>query len=404
MRYSHSRIESYKSCPKKFYFQYIEKPEIEEKKGIEGFLGSMVHKALEKLYTDLKFTKLDSLEEILEYYEKVWEENFDLTIEIIRQDYTKEHYKQMGKRFLTDYYNKYQPFDTGKTLGLEMEITLRFLDDYGTAFDLIGYIDRLTMINEEHFEIHDYKTNAHTKTQEEVDKDKQLALYTIAIKKMYPTVKRVDLVWHFLESGLEMRSSRTDKDLEELEKEVVKAMQEIERKQITNDFPTKESALCDWCSFKEICPAKSHAFKLKKLPANEYLKDDGVKLVQEYLKLTKEKKEVLEKIDTELEKLKEALVVYSKNNNSERIYGSDGNSILVKEYENFSIPEKDSRERQDFEKLLKESGTWEMIAEVNSFNFSKAVNDGLFSQDFLKKLGPMITKGKTTRLYPSSKK
>ncbi|HOZ35697.1 MAG TPA: PD-(D/E)XK nuclease family protein [archaeon] len=404
MRYSHSRIETYKSCPKKFYFQYIEKPDIEEKKGIEAFLGSMVHLALEKLYKDLKFTKLNSLEEILEYYSEEWEKNFDLTIEIVRLDYTAEHYKEMGKRFLTDYYEKYHPFDSGKTLGLEMEITLRFIDDYGTPFDLIGYIDRLTMINEEHFEIHDYKTNNSLKTQEEVDKDKQLALYTIAIKKMYPTVKRVDLVWHFLAFNIELRSSRSDKDLEELEKEVVKAIQEIERKQITNDFPTKESALCDWCAFKEICPVKSHSFKLSKLPVNEYLNDDGVKLVEEYLKLTKEKKEVLDKLDPELEKLKEALVAYSKTNNSERVYGPEGNSILVKEYENYSLPEKDSRQRQDFEKLLKESGTWEMIAEVNSFNFSKAVTSGLFSKDFLKRLEPLISKGKTTRLYPSSKK
>ena len=221
---------------------------------------------------------------------------------------------------------------------------------------------------------------------------------------MYPTVKRVDLVWHFLAFNIELRSSRTDKDLEELEKEVVRAIQEIERKQITNDFPTKESALCDWCAFKEICPVKSHAFKLKQLSPNEYLNDDGVKLVTEYLKLTKEKKEVLDKLDPELEKLKEALIIYSKNNNSERVYGPEGNSILVKEYENFSIPEKDTREREVFERLLKENHVWEMIAEVNSFNFSKAVNDGLFTTDFLKRLEPLISKGKTTRLYPSSKK
>jgi putative RecB family exonuclease len=404
MRYSHSRIETYKSCPKKFYYQYIEKPEIEEKKGIEAFLGSMVHLALEKLYKDLKFTKLNSLEEILEYYSEEWEKNYDLTIEIVRQDYTPKHYKEMGKKFLTEYYEKYHPFDEGKTIALEMEITLRFIDDYGTAYDLIGYIDRLTMINEEHFEIHDYKTNNALKTQEEVDKDKQLALYTIAIKRMYPTVKRVDLVWHFLAFNMEMRSSRSDKDLEVLEKEVINVIQEIERKQITNDFPTKESALCDWCAFKEICPIKSHAFKLKKLPANEYLNDDGVKLVSEYLKLTNEKKDVLSKLDPKLEKLKEALVNYSKANNSERVYGKDGNSILVKEYENYSIPEKDTKEREVFERLLKENHVWEMIAEVNSFNFSKAVNDGLFSKDFLKRLEPLISKGKTTRLYPSSKR
>lgn len=404
MRYSHSRIETYKSCPKKFYFQYIEKPEIEEKRGIEAFLGSMVHLALEKLYKDLKFTKLNSLEEIIDYYLEEWEKNYDQTIEIVRQDYTPENYKEMGKKYITEYYEKYHPFDTGKTIGLEMEVTFRFLDDYGTAYDLIGYIDRLTMINDEHFEIHDYKTNNALKTQEEVDNDKQLALYSIAVKKMYPTVKRVDLVWHFLAFNTELRSSRSDKDLEDLEKEIVRDIQEIERKQTTNDFPTKESALCDWCAFKEVCPVKSHAFRLRDLPVNEYLNDDGVKLVNEYLKLTKEKKEVLDKLDPKIEKIKEALINYSKTNNSERVYGKEGNSILVKEYTNFSIPDKNTKEREVFERLLKDSHVWEMIAEVNSFNFSRAVNDGLFTEDFLKRLEPLISKGKTTRLYPSSKK
>ena len=404
MRYSHSRIETFKSCPKKFSFQYIEKPEIEEKKGIEAFLGSMVHLALEKLYTDLKFTKVNTLEEILDYYEKEWEKNFDLTIEIVRLDYTPEHYKKMGKRFLTDYYNKYQPFDQGKTIGLEMEITLKFLDEKSNVYNLIGYIDRLVMITEEFFEIHDYKTNAHTKTQEEVDKDNQLALYTIAIKRMYPTVKKVDLVWHFLESGLEMRSSRTEEELDNLEKEIITSIKEIERKTTVNDFSTKESALCDWCSYKQICPAKNHFFKLKQLPENEYLKEEGVKLVEKYLELTKEKKEITEKIDPELEKIKDALVNYSKTNNSERVYGPFGNSILVKEYSNYSIPEKGTKEREIFEKKLRESGVWEMIAEINSFNFSKAISDGLLDIEFIKSLEPLITKGKTIRLYPSSKK
>lgn len=404
MRYSHSRIETFKSCPKKFSFQYIEKPEIEEKKGIEAFLGSMVHLALEKLYKDLKFTKVNTLEEILEYYSEEWDKNFDLTIEIVRIEYTQEHYKEMGKKFITDYYNKYQPFNQGKTLGLEMEINLKFLDNFGNVFDLIGYIDRLTMITEEFFEIHDYKTNAHTKTQDEVDKDNQLALYTIAIKRMYPTVRRVDLVWHFLESGLEMRSTRTEKELENLEKEIIESIKEIERKTIINDFPTKESALCDWCSYKQLCPAKNHLFMLKKLPENEYLKEEGVKLVEKYLKLTKQKKEITDKIDPELEKVKEALVNYSKTHNSERVYGPFGSSILVKEYSNFTIPEKGTKEREVFEKKLRESGVWEIIAEVNSFNFSKAISDGLLDTEFIKTLEPLITKGKTTRLYPSSKK
>jgi ATP-dependent helicase/DNAse subunit B len=68
MIYSHSRLETFKTCPKKFYYNYIEKPDIEKKNSIEAFMGSMVHLALEKLYTDLKFLKINSLDQIIDYY------------------------------------------------------------------------------------------------------------------------------------------------------------------------------------------------------------------------------------------------------------------------------------------------------------------------------------------------
>lgn len=404
MRFSHSRIETFKTCPKKFYYQYIEKPEIEEKTGIEAFLGSMVHLVLEKLYKDLKFTKLNSLEELLDYYDKEWNNNYNSKIEIVKEEYTQSHYKSMGVRFITEYYNKYKPFDTGKTLGLEMQVDLKFLDDSGSIYQLLGYIDRLTMITEEHFEIHDYKTNAQTKTQEELDKDNQLALYTIAIKKMYPSVKKIDLVWHFLESGLEMRSKRTDSDLENLKKEIIESIKEIEKKIETNDFPAKESALCNWCNYKEICPVKNHLFFLKKLPKNEYLNEKGAVLVSKYLELSKKKKELTDEIDPELEKIKEALLDYSKKNNSERIYDTKGNSILVKEYKNYTIPEKGTTEREGFDNFLKKTGVWELIADINSFSFSKAVTENILDPSFLKNLEKYIKETKTLRFYTSSKK
>ncbi len=404
MRYSHSRIELYKNCPKAFSYKYIEKPKIEEKKGIEAFLGSMVHKALEKLYTDLRFSRLDTLDDILDYYTSEWDSNFDLTIEIVKEGYSKENYKEMGKRFITDYYKKYYPFDQGKTIGLEMEINLRLLDESSNPYDLLGYIDRLTMVSEDFFEIHDYKTNSHTKTQEEIEKDWQLALYTIAVKRMYPSVKKVELVWHFLDSGMEMRTAKSDKELELLEKEVIASIKQIERSIKAGDFPAKESSLCNWCSFKEICPLKSHLFMLKKLPENEYLNEEGVRLVQRYLELTKQKKELSDTIDPELEKVKLALLNYAKLHNSERVYGSFGDSILVKEYITYILPEKGTRERIIFEKILKDNKLWDSVAEVNSFLFSKAVSERVIDAETLMLLEKLISKSKTPRFYPSSKK
>jgi hypothetical protein len=53
-----------------------------------------------------------------------WSNNWDC-----RQDYTSEHYKEMGKRFLQTTTININHLTKEKTIGLEMEITLKFLDE-----------------------------------------------------------------------------------------------------------------------------------------------------------------------------------------------------------------------------------------------------------------------------------
>ncbi len=69
--YSHSRLSTFETCPLRYKFGYIDKIE-REKEGIEAFLGSRFHEAMEMLYKDLKF-KVYSLQELLEFYEMRWD-------------------------------------------------------------------------------------------------------------------------------------------------------------------------------------------------------------------------------------------------------------------------------------------------------------------------------------------
>jgi hypothetical protein len=91
-------METFKNCPRKFKYNYIEKPEITRLQSIEAFMGTMVHESLEKLYTDAKFSKLNSLEEILLFYNELWDKKYSPeTTEIIRKDFTSDSYKKLGK-------------------------------------------------------------------------------------------------------------------------------------------------------------------------------------------------------------------------------------------------------------------------------------------------------------------
>ena len=47
-------------------------------------------------------------------------------------------------------------------------------------------------------------------------------------------------------------SSRTPEDLESLRRTTIARIDEI---QSATEYPTRKSALCGWCEYREICPA-----------------------------------------------------------------------------------------------------------------------------------------------------
>ena len=50
--FSHSKIGAYEACKLRYKFTYIDKIKVEAEDTIETYFGSMVHYALEKLYSD----------------------------------------------------------------------------------------------------------------------------------------------------------------------------------------------------------------------------------------------------------------------------------------------------------------------------------------------------------------
>ena len=406
MIYSHSSMETYKNCPLQFKYRYIIKPDIDIKNNIEAFMGSMVHDSLEKLYKDLKYNKLNSLKELLDYYQTIWKEKFSLDdVEIIRKEYTEENYRSLGKKYLIDYYEKYKPFDQGKTLGLEMQINLKLYDSVKErSYNLVGYIDRLTLLSDNHIEIGDYKTNNVAKTQQEVDVDRQLALYAIAIKEMYPFVEKIDLSWYFLSAGIKQTSTRTNLQLEALKKEVIETIRDIEHSKEKDDFKGKPSGLCDWCSYRFICPFKKHDLldKTIPLPKNKFLKEKGISLVDKYNDLNEKKKLITKDIDSDLEQLREAIILYSKNNNIEKLFGST-KSILVKEYDSIKLPERNSSTREELEFLIKNNNLWEYFTDLSYIKISNLLKEDFLSNDFKEKLSSYIVKEKIHRLYLNRK-
>jgi len=276
--YSHSRLNSFEQCPLKYKLKYIEKIKPEIEKTIESHLGTCVHDTLEWLYQK----KIDSepvpnLEEVLRYYLEKWKKDFTKDTLIVKKNLTEEDYLNKGVKFLIDYYQKHKPFSDG-TIELEKKIMI-ILGERG-EYKLTGFIDRLVYNKEkDEYEIHDYKTANALPSKEKIDRDRQLALYSIGIKDLFGKSKSMLLTWHYLAHDTQIFSRRTDLELEELKKSIIQLIDRIES---TTEFPAKESVLCNWCEFKPICP--HHGGVLPKSP--EEKKEIGKKYptISRYLK------------------------------------------------------------------------------------------------------------------------
>lgn len=384
--YSYSRLNTFHQCKLKYKYQYIEKVETEIENTIEAFMGGMVHQVLEKLYMDIKFQKMPSLQELLKHYEDLWAKNWNEAIIIVRKQYSADNFKKMGVKFITDYYNRYKPFDQTKTLALE---TMRKIEiSSGILFHI--RIDRLAM-DDDVYEIHDYKTSNSLPTKQDIDKDRQLSIYAYGLKLMYPDARKIRLIWHYLAFDKEICIERTDEELEKVKEGMLEIIKDVE---VCTEWPATESALCRWCAFQPICPKWKHEYETADKPVNEYLEDDGVKLVNKFAELNENCKDVEE----EKEKVKEALVAYAKKNNIDVVVGSDVKAAIYT-YPRLSFPKKDDPRKKEFFAMIKEIGLWDDLAQPNVYELAKLINNKEIHADLIKVLDKFIEKGETNRVY-----
>lgn len=393
--YSHSRLNCFENCPQKYKFSYIDKIKTEAEETIEAFTGVRVHRTLEKLYRDLMYEKHNTLEELLEHLRDDWEKNWNDSIIVVRKEYSPENYFKLAERCIQDYYQQYHPFNQNRTLALEQRILISL--DNTDHYRLQGYIDRLSDLGNGVYGIHDYKTSMHLPLPEDIEKDRQLALYSLGVHEKYPDAEEIKLIWHFLAFQKTLESSRTQEELEELKKQTIKLIDQIEE---ARDFPPRVSALCDWCEFRTICKEWAHLAKIEKKPVNQYLHDPGVELVNRYIELRHKKRDFNNIIDKDLEKIQNALIHFSEKENVDVIYGSD-NKIRVSMNKRYTVPPKETVDRMHLEKLLKNMGKWNEVTQLDYNTLNKIIIEESWEKSLLDAVKEYMKIEQTKRLYPS---
>lgn len=395
--YSHSQLSTYETCPHQYKLAYIDRIKTETE-GIEAFMGSRVHDTLEKLYRDLKVTKMNSLDEILEFYHQSWERNWNDMVQIIRKDYTAEDYKRLGERCISDYYKRYFPFDQGKTIALEENIYFPLEEEKG--YWIKGVIDRLALVEDCILEIHDYKTSSRLPTEDEIHSDRQLGFYHMGVEGKWKGIKEIRLVWHYLAFDIEIQALMSPEKLSDIRRETIELIQKIEA---DREFKPKEGPLCDWCDYQIFCPKRRHLIISENLPINEYLNEEGVALVNKYVELKEKKRIFNEEIDMELGKIEEALFAYAKRENVEAIFGRDYVAkIKIETKERF--PLKGDPNRKLLDELIKNAGKWMEVSDLNPWMLSKVVERGSWPPSLIKKVKEFSIKEETRSINISKMK
>lgn len=366
--YSHSRLSAFEECPRKFFYRYVAKVKVEREDTIETFLGTLVHDALEKLYRDRMFGKNLSVDELVEHFNSDWQQRFHDGVAIVRQEYSAEDYRRSGEECLRRYHVRHAPFDESTTLALEQRVTID-LDGTG-GYRLQGFIDRLIRRSNGSVEIHDYKTNVKLPSQAEKDQDRQLALYQIGVQQCWPDVNEVELIWHFLRHDVTIRSTRTPAELDQLRKDTIYLIDDIESRRCETDFLPRESGLCGWCPFQKMCPARKHRFETASLPANRFLDEPGVALVDRHSSLTAkiaELKGEIAGLDEQRDEIVEALLAFGEREGVTTVVGSS-REARVTELVQIVLPRKtaEPKEYAELDRCLRAGEAWHAVSSLDA--------------------------------------
>ena len=235
MKWSYSRVECYKRCPRQFKYRYIDRlttiPDQEAANAL--YLGTALHTGMEH----------DADSAIQNYYSNYYVITDANVNEAIKIEALVEKMKQVVPE------------------GLH-EVPLE-ADDY------VGFIDLLVEIEPNVYAMYDYK---YSNNIERYLESGQLSVYKYKFEQLNPT-KRIDKLYFVFAPKIQIRQKKTEtieqfriRLRSELDKADVKVIEvpfcskkveeykrticEIENAKV---FPRNKTRLCDWCEFKDYC-------------------------------------------------------------------------------------------------------------------------------------------------------
>jgi len=184
---------------------------------------------------------------------------------------------------------------------------------------LTGALDKVIELADDSLLISDYKTSKFVYTQVEMKNDIQLSMYDVVANIKFPQYKRIILCLDYLRSGpvYTYRSNKERKSFSQYLLAVYNEMLNLKEK----DVEPSLNDMCNWCDFRNECPAYIEAAKKDKVLKKKLEDQDEDELVSEYLDI-RSRKRVLDSYE---KRLKFYILEKIKNDEKDLV---GGNSVI----------------------------------------------------------------------------
>ncbi|MDX2380081.1 MAG: PD-(D/E)XK nuclease family protein [Acidimicrobiia bacterium] len=243
---SPSRVSSFTSCPMQFRFSSIEK--LPEAPGVAATRGTVVHRALELLFVRSAAERTPAALDA------------DLTTALdeyrTHPDYTglrldeaaTESFDRDCRALIEPYFAMEDP-----TLVREIGLELRMEAQVG-SLSLRGIIDRLELDDDGELVVTDYKTGRAPSGRFEQKSLSGVHFYSFLCEEVLGRrPSRIRLM--YLKSGETIETVPSAQSVRFISTRTKAVWSAVERACETGDFRPQQSALCNYCSFQQWCPA-----------------------------------------------------------------------------------------------------------------------------------------------------
>lgn len=243
---SASSISTFRQCPQKFKFNKIDL--IPDEPGEAAIMGNFVHDVLEEMYKadpDLRDVSLAK-----NLARELWEEKWgEEALKVLTREDQVRNFRWNAWWCIENLWKLEDP-KTVTPSGLETEVN----GPIGGVM-IRGFIDRFSQSEGSLFyTVSDYKTGKTPKKQYMADKFFQLYLYAHLISVTgIGEVDKIELL--YLKDGVRLSTKVKDSEMQEMIDIVKKTKEEIDNRCMSGRFEANKSILCNWCSYKKICPA-----------------------------------------------------------------------------------------------------------------------------------------------------